>query len=214
VTSARRVSDAVERTALKEWAVLVDAMGRGDIIALIRKGGIREQRAGFSVRHDRFLLYPTFFHEREQELAPRFLATLAASHSTRPPRGTVRFTYVAEPAAVWRVASLEPLRAIGAEHGLAWDAVESRFRYRDRPGVQVVAVSVSRLARPVEVVEAKRYGGCVSWVELDTDVDVSDARPVVAADELARRVATLAAALGAPEPVPPEGAPPERVPAG
>lgn len=53
-----------ERTALKEWAVLVDAMARGDIIAMVRKGGIREQRPGFSVRHDRFVFYPTFFHEK------------------------------------------------------------------------------------------------------------------------------------------------------
>ena len=30
----------LERTALKEWAVLCDAMARGDIIAMVRKGGI------------------------------------------------------------------------------------------------------------------------------------------------------------------------------
>ena len=65
-----------ERTALKEWAVLVDAMARGEIIAMVRKGGIREQRAGFSVRHDRFLFYPTWCPEKSAELGLRFQARL------------------------------------------------------------------------------------------------------------------------------------------
>ena len=81
---------AVERSALKEWAVLVDAMKRGEIVAMVRKGGIREQRAGFSVRHDRFLLYPTFFHEKANELAPRYAASLDVSHANRPDAATIR----------------------------------------------------------------------------------------------------------------------------
>jgi hypothetical protein len=185
----------IERTALKEWAVLVDAMARGEIIAMIRKGGIREQRAGFSVRHDRFLFYPTFFHEKAGELAPRFIAQLGASHARRPPEGMIRLEYVADAIGVWPVTDLEALRAIEAEHGLAWNAVASRFHYKNRPGVQVVAVRVSRLAAPVLVLEARRYHGCVSWVELDDDVDVSTAEPVLDDASLLTRVARLRSLL-------------------
>ena len=190
--------DAHERTALKEWAVLVDAMARGDIVAMVRKGGIREQRAGFAVRHDRFLLYPTYFHEKAAELAPRFLPRLDAAHARRPPEGRIVLEHLAEVVAVWPVAELEPLRAIGEEHGLAWPAVESRFHYRNKPGVQVVATRVLRLPAPVEIPEARRYGGCVSWVELDDAIDVSSATPVIADDALARRIASLTTALGEP----------------
>ena len=115
-------SDPTERTALKEWAVLVDAMARGDVVAMVRKGGIREQRAGFQVRHDRFLLYPTYFHEKAAEVAPRFVPTLDAAHARRPPEGIVRLEYVADVAAVWTVSDLDRLRAIEGEHGLAWPA--------------------------------------------------------------------------------------------
>lgn len=188
----------LERTALKEWAVLVDAMARGDIVALVRKGGIRERRTGFSVRHDRFLFYPTFFHEREGELAPRFLEQLAVSHAKQPPDGLVRLRYVGEAVAVWHVMELEPLRAVASEHGLDWAAVTSRFHYRDTPGVQVVAVRVARLPTDVEVPEARRYRGCVSWIELDRDVDVSGATAVVAPEQFAQRLARLHAALGEP----------------
>ena len=190
-------SDPTERTALKEWAVLVDAMARGDVVAMVRKGGIREQRAGFQVRHDRFLLYPTYFHEKAAEVAPRFVSTLDAAHARRPPEGIVRLEYVADVAAVWTVSDLDRLRAIEGEHGLAWSAVESRFHYRNRPGVQVVAVRLSRLRGPGDVPEERRSAGCVSWVELSADVPVTGALPVVQEPEFGRRLAALAEALGA-----------------
>lgn len=196
--AASRAAENAERTALKEWAVLCDAMSRGEIAAMIRKGGIREQRAGFSVRHDRFLLYPTYFHEKASEMAPRLVHTLEASHREQPPAGTIRIALVAEVAAVWAVASLEPLRGIGQEHGLAWHAVESRFHYKGRPGVQVVAVHVKRLPRAVSLPEVRRYQGCVSWVALDEGVDVAGAVPVVDDASFARRMAALRDALGEP----------------
>ena len=148
-----------ERTALKEWAVLVDAMARGDLVAMIRKGGIREQRAGFAVRHERFVFYPTWFHEKVDELAERFRPRLAAAHADRPAEGRLRLAHLAEVVGVWKVAELEPLRAIADAHGLAWGAVESRFHYKQRPGVQVVAARVLRLPQVVEIPEARRYGG-------------------------------------------------------
>ena len=189
-------TSTLERTALKEWAVLCDAMARGDIIAMVRKGGIREQRAGFAVRHDRFICYPTFFHERDGELAPRFRDTLAASHASQPPAGIVRLFLVADVAAVWQVRDLERLRAIESDHGLAWEAVESRFNYRGVPGVQVLAVRASRLPSPVDVPEARRYAGCVSWVELDEDVDVGASRPVLDDASFDARLGRLRTALG------------------
>lgn len=196
--SVEHAHASTERTALKEWAVLAQAMGRGEIVAMVRKGGIREQRAGFSVRHDRFVLYPTYFHEKADELAPRFLPLLERASAGRPPAGVIRIELVAQVAAVWRVEALEPLREIGHEHGLAWSAVESRFRYRDKPVVHVVAVRVSRLPRVMDVLEARRYAGCVSWVELDEPIDVGGAIPVLDEASFTARVARLRAALGEP----------------
>jgi len=188
---------AHERTALKEWAVLVDAMARGDIIAMVRKGGIREQRAGFSVRHDRFVLYPTFFHEKVGELAPRFREKLEEAHGMRPDEGTIRITHLADVVGLWTVTELEKLRAIDDAHGLAWSAVESRFHYRDNPVVQVVAVRVSALKESVVVPELRRYQGCVSWVALENPIAVADATPAVDDTTLRARLARIEDALGA-----------------
>ena len=189
-------SSLTERTALKEWAVLVDAMARGDIIAMVRKGGIREQRAGFAVRHERFLFYPTFFHEKTDELAERFRGELARSHAQQPEPGTIRIACVADVAGVWPVSDLERLRSIADEHGLEWNAVVSRFHYKNKPGVQVVAVRVSRLPEPVVVPEVKRYQGCVSWVELDAGIDVSNITPVLDDTSFMMRLTALQNVLG------------------
>jgi hypothetical protein len=194
-------SPLTERSALKEWAVLVDAMGRGEIVALIRKGGIREQRAGFAVRHHRFLLYPTFFHETLAEVAPRLAPTLSASHARAPAEGTVRLEYVADVVGLWTARDTEALRSIELLHGLAWPAVEARFHYKGRLGVQVVAVRVSRLTRSVLIPETHRYQGCVSWVALDEPVPVSDASPVLDERALVSRVTRLANALGEMQPL-------------
>ena len=195
MTNTREAAD-VERVALKEWAVLVSAMARGELIAMIRKGGIREHRAGFDVRHDRFLLYPTFFHEKLNELDTRFHPMLDLVHATPPPAGSIELRYLANVSAVWQVTELERLRAIDAEHGLTWGAVESRFRYRDDPRVHVVAVRLARLTSAVSLPEMRRYTGCVSWVKLDQDVDVRGAAPVIADDAFNARMRALEHALG------------------
>lgn len=188
-----------ERTALKEWAVLCDALAAGEIVALVRKGGIREQRAGFAVRHDRFLLYPTFFHEKSAELQPRFAARLGEPGASRPPEGIVRIGLVAEVAATWHVRDLERLRAIEPFHGMAWPAVVSRFEYRGTSDVRVIAARVLRLPAVHDVPETRRYQGCVSWVALDQAIDVRGARAVLTETDLASRVAVLTSALGMPE---------------
>jgi hypothetical protein len=197
VTTIRQGTADHDRDALKEWAVLIDAMARGDLIAMIRKGGIRERRAGFDVRHQRFLLYPTFFHEKLNELDARFHPSLESVHASTPPQGIIELRYVAHVAAVWQVTDLELLRAIDAEHGLTWGAVESRFHYRSDPRVHVVAVRLARLGSVASLPEVRRYTGCVSWVKLDEDVDVSGATAVLPDDIFATRMRALEHALGA-----------------
>ena len=196
MTNGELIARDPERVALKEWAVLVEAMAGGTLIAMIRKGGIREKRAGFDVRHYRFFLYPTFFHEKLDELANRFHPLLGRAHADRPPEGMIQLRYVATVAAVWLVRDLERLRAIGSEHGLTWGAVESRFRYRDEPRVHVVAVRIEKLPTLVTLPEARRYMGCVSWVKLDADVEVNGAQPVIDDAAFATRIDALEASLG------------------
>jgi hypothetical protein len=47
-----------------EWAVTVRALSEGEQLLTLRKGGIREEHKHFEIEHDRFFLYPTFDHQR------------------------------------------------------------------------------------------------------------------------------------------------------
>ena len=77
-------------TSLKEWANVIEALGRGEEIILIRKGGIADPH--FGVEADRFYLYPTFFHQAEGA-EPR----------------DVTITHWCEVVKTWRVDDLETL---------------------------------------------------------------------------------------------------------
>src|SRR4051794_41807531 len=48
-------------TALKEWASVIDALGSGAQIVLIRKGGLADE--SFGVEAQRFYLFPTNYHD-------------------------------------------------------------------------------------------------------------------------------------------------------
>jgi hypothetical protein len=180
----------VDRTALKEWAVLVDAMARGDIIAMVRKGGIRDQKAGFDIRAPRFFLYPTYFHENARDLAPRFLPMLADSHARQPPAGRVRIEYIAEGAVSWRLTELGQLELAQHEVGLSWPAMQARFHYRI-PGVYLVTLRISRLVEPVEIPERPRYAGCVSWLRFDEAIDAANVEPIMPQQVFEERVMAL-----------------------
>src|SRR2546427_10361594 len=54
--------------ALKEWAVVCRALEEGRQVLLLRKGGILEYRQGFEVKHDKFLMFPTFEHQSKDHL--------------------------------------------------------------------------------------------------------------------------------------------------
>ena len=164
--------------ALKEWAVICHMLASGRQIALVRKGGIREPARGFDVEHPEFFLFPTYFHERPEDLAEPARATLPEIARGAPPSGEIRLTLYATVAHVADVHALDSLRALDGQHALAWPAVESRFQYR-RPGLHVIGLRVYRLAKPVVVPNLPRYDGCRSWVPLERVLPVIGAEPVL-----------------------------------
>ena len=63
--------------AFKEWAVTVRALAEGEQLLTLRKGGIREENKHFEIEHDRFFLYPTFDHQRNDLIRQSHLPELA-----------------------------------------------------------------------------------------------------------------------------------------
>src|SRR3990170_4065613 len=50
-------------TALKEWAIVCQALESGRQIVLLRKGGIHDIGGEFELEHREFLFFPTYLHQ-------------------------------------------------------------------------------------------------------------------------------------------------------
>src|ERR1700733_11667756 len=100
------------RAAFKEWAVIVDALGRGDQILILRKGGISEGRGGFTIEHSRFLLFPTLFHQQRESVIESAQARYDEIAPTFPSPEILRVEFAAEVMFAGRLESLEQARAL------------------------------------------------------------------------------------------------------
>lgn len=164
-------------TALKEWAVVIEALARGRQQFLLRKGGIAEGRRGFEVKHRRFLLYPAWEHQQIHSIRPEFHELF---EQTRPRRaGVVSFQYLAEVTDILLAPPrLEAMLPLEAEHIWTPAYLEMRYQYRPERPLFLLLLRLYRLGVEREIPEITRYAGCRSWVELEEEIAIEDAVPV------------------------------------
>lgn len=184
------------RAAFKEWAVIVDALGRGDQIIILRKGGISEGAGGFKMEHPRFLLFPTLFHQQRESVLPSAQIRFDQLAPNFPPPGKLRLEFFAETAASAKLESLSDARTLGGQHVWRDEIIAERFDWGRDKSIFALAIRVFQLSRPVELPLLPAYAGCKSWVELDHDVPVENARPVLSDADFAARLDAFRAALG------------------
>ena len=163
------------RVALKEWDAVTRAALSGGVALLIRKGGILEQREGFSAEHTAFWLYPTFLHQNRAELRPQFQNQLLEEN---PNPGEVRLEGYCTVEHVWKIESLELARGLEQFNALSSDAIERRFLYKSKPWIHALLLRVYR-CKPQTILETPTYSGCTSWVPLEEDVPVVNGVPTM-----------------------------------
>ncbi|HYI09339.1 MAG TPA: DUF1802 family protein [Thermoanaerobaculia bacterium] len=165
-------------TALKEWSNVVAALGRGEQVVLIRKGGIADP--SFGVDAERFYLYPTYFHQGESEA-----------------RAEVTVTHWCEVVRTWTADDAEALERLGPQVLLPQETLLARFHFRPDQALYVIGVRTWELARPALVRFHETYGGCKSWISVDDEIDVEGSRPVLAEKELEAKLGEIDALLAA-----------------
>ena len=163
------------RTAFKEWAVVVDALGRGEQILILRKGGIHEGKGGFQVEHPRFWLFPTLFHQQRESVLPA--AQERFDNLVTSDKLFIQFFAQVEE---WRgIESLEQAQAFRGQHIWKDDVIAERFEWGRNKNIFALAVRVFRLPSVVELPVLPSYGGCKSWIELEADLPTKEAVPVL-----------------------------------
>jgi len=154
------------RIALKEWAVVVDALERGEQDILLRKGGIAEGRGGFQPGHPRFWLFPTRFHQQKTQVIAPAQARFDVLEPTLPPEDLVRISSWAAVIASRRLNSLAEVAALRARHIWRDEVIAERFQWGRESGIYALELRVHKLDRPWTGPLRPEYGGCKSWVEL------------------------------------------------
>jgi hypothetical protein len=149
----------MESVGFKEWAVVCEALGRGQQTVLLRKGGIAEGRSGFGFRHPEFFLFPTFFHEQVVKVRTPDAQIPAAR------KGEVEIRYFAKLEAQHEVKDRAKAAAMAPLHVLAESVVWERFEYKGA-GLHIALVRVFRLDPTWIFRDKPAYAGCRSWVNL------------------------------------------------
>ena len=183
------------RTAFKEWAIIVDALGRGEQILLLRKGGIAEGRGGFQVEHPRFLFFPTLYHQQRESVLP---ATQVRYDEIAPhlaPPNVLRLEFCAEVVAWRNLESLAAVEALRGQHVWRDEVLAQRFDWCKEQNLFALAVRVSRLPQRIELPMLSGYGGCKSWIELAEEIPTDAAQPVLAEAAFQARLHQFESAL-------------------
>jgi hypothetical protein len=183
------------RVAFKEWAVVVDALARGEQILILRKGGISEGAGGFKMEHSRFLLFPTLFHQQREsvilsaqqrfdQIAPHFPAT-----------DKLRLEFFAETVLAERINAESGLQALRGQHIWRDEVIAERFEWGREKAIYALAARIFRLPQAIELPMLPSYGGCKSWIELDREIATEGAQPVLKDVQFEHKLDELRAAL-------------------
>jgi hypothetical protein len=168
-------------TALKEWASVIDALGSGAQIVLIRKGGLAD--ASFGVEAQRFYLFPTNYHDA---------GGVEPTH--------VRITHWAEVVKTWQIRDAAMLPRVETLTILDPATIETRYRFRPDQAINVIAVRAYRLANPADVVMKPEYSGCRSWVSIDEEIDIDGSVAALSDHDLDAQINAIDMLLAEPIP--------------
>lgn len=187
--------------ALKEWASVILACGRGQQQVLIRKGGLIEPGSGFSFLAEHFLLYPTHEHQTINYVRDNFKLLFEEAMTKRSPKGELVLEFCATVA--WSAQCRDPelIKRLEPFHMYNEAFQTQRLKWQPEQPLVIGVIRTFRLPAVVRLPMASRYAGCKSWVELDQPVSLAGATPVLdeqTFSEQLRRIQAILAPVACP----------------
>ncbi len=191
---------AAPQKALKEWAVVCDALASGQQSVLLRKGGIIEETRDFQLVEQRFLMYPTYEHQNLDSVQAPYREGFQTTLANKPSDDIVRIDAWAEVTDLFLTHDLDALLELADLYAWSEDYIRMRMAYKPRKPMNVVIVRAHRLPKTVDVPVEEHFAGCKSWVPLAEAVPLDGSVHALAEDEHDLRVKRVATVL-AQEPV-------------
>ncbi|WP_338555173.1 DUF1802 family protein [Paenibacillus sp. KS-LC4] len=185
-----------EPVALKEWAVTVNALRDGELIMVLRKGGIEEETRDFQLVSKGFYLMPAYEHQKEHLLKAPYQGRIESiMEGWSPDRDSITLGAYAEATHDIEINDQETLDRLRDFHIWTDKFSEERLKWKRTKPLHLLLLRVYRLAEPAELEMFPAYTGCKSWVKLERDLTHAAMVPVLSDEEFASQVAQIKAAL-------------------
>ena len=189
--------------ALKEWSTTIEALGKGQVIAIWRKGGIEDSPnvktpfTGFNIEQNLFVLFPTGTHQTLNKIKQEWW-NLHDEKSSLNKDNQVKLKYWAEVEEALEIQTLEQLLSISNELINTNEHLASSWNlYPDHKG-KVLLLRVYKLTNPILVPYLQDYSGCKSWIELKIDVPKIGSTPVLSFKEFSTKTRLIKALIEQP----------------
>ncbi len=183
------------RVAFKEWAVVVNALERGEQSLILRKGGIVEGRGGFRVEHPRFFFFPTQFHQQRAQVRPEAQARFDELAPSFPVAEVVRIQAWAEVVAWRKLTSLANAERLRGQHIWRDEVIADRFEWGREQAIYALVLRVYRLPWPWTGPMLPSYAGCKSWIELGEEISTDGSTSALNNTDFTNAQARLLAAV-------------------
>jgi hypothetical protein len=163
---------------LKEWAIAVQALEKGETILLLRKGGIREKGGAFTIPDREILLYPTYEHQKPHLLKPNYANQVQPVDSGWHP-ASVTIGSWAKITDIFQVSEEETVSALLPFHIWNEQFVQERFGWKPRQPLTVLLLRVYKFAQAKTIPFLPEYGGCRSWINIVKPIALEESKPVL-----------------------------------
>jgi hypothetical protein len=178
--------------ALKEWAIVCKALEDGKQMLLLRKGGIMEYRKGFEVKHNEFLLYPTFEHQSVESIKIEYKEKLKEileeqnkyynnnnnnNNRKEIDKDNKNFNtssnniikLLAKVEDVIEISDKLILSELRDYHIWSDEYVTMRMNYNPSKPMNVLLLRIYKIRKPLIVDINDKWAGCKSWIDIETD---------------------------------------------
>lgn len=165
---------------LKEWAIVCKALEEGRQVVLLRKGGIREYKEGFTLKHPDFFLFPTFEHQDKNSLQQDYVIRFedinsevkfqSISNNNEKPNDYTIISLYARAELVKDIADKSILKKVEKYHIWNEHYIDIRMNYNPSKPLSLVLLRVYKLANPIRVFNERAWAGCKSWIPINIDL--------------------------------------------
>lgn len=181
--------------ALKEWAIVGEALAQNRQIVLLRKGGLLDEDGHFALEQGQFWLLPTWLHQER--------GLVKAAHQDlweQTPRAAdenakvVYLRHFARVEQVWKLDENAETALLQVPHIWSAHYLDLRFGYQPDKTLLCAALRVYLNDEPIRYQLRAQDLGCRSWVDLPEPLGAR-VRPAISDEAFARELERVAHVL-------------------